>query len=447
MRFLVLFLFLSFYEACFAGSLNCSQVFANSSLQVSGQDHGVINFLQISKEAIREQENHSAPTLRPEPQGLLAEAPYEVQSYFSGQLHRGLNDFSLWKADLLAQKDEATGALRLLTQTGKSYYRKTKLPQPHLIFFRAINELSLTELSQLNSSQQVEIFKLFARWNLLPSAKLQERLFSATIQNFETWKNNDFFNFAFARKLSPLKLSPDFSTKYKELILERFSKLPPRIQIEVLTAELFQSTWFSTQEMNGLLLQTLRAVDSLSLKTEFIGPLKDLYRGLLHLRGMEPSHFYTLTGRLEQAIETQLNSHGLSLRDGGTSGFNNSDRGIEPRRLQLEKNIEELFDSSSKEYEKTQAFTPGFFDPVDVYFPKLQLVLEWDGPHHYFRSFNNKGEFLTDLANIVLRPIDQIKDNASRKRGLRVIRYSKQNDPLKDNFDLLEDIKRQNSHY
>lgn len=299
--------------------------------------------------------------------------------------------------------------------------------------FKKLLSLNKDEISQLSTSQLIKIFSSFAQWNFLPPSEYSELLLKELEIRLPQWRDKDFFHFAFYRKLTPLILPESFLETYKKVVLERFESLSTESMMEVLGAELFHTTVWSTHEAN-LLVKTVTNKLNATQREFRIKPLKELYRGLLSLRALEPGAFFSAIVPLEQAIEEKLALLNLSLSEDGTSGAQNDEHRISPERQAFEFRLDNYLGRTEKRREYANPILPGFYDPVDVFYPEKRLILEWDGPQHYFRSLWPDGRLNTDIPR-VLRPIDQIKDKSLARQSYQVLRISPE---LTDILPLLE---------
>ena len=339
-----------------------------------------------------------------------------------------------------SNKLETLEALTFCTQIGKKFQRYPEIPQHHLAVFSSVIKL---DVSRLSPSQNIRLFQLFSQWNLLPPEGFQFRLQRALLGQLNQWTAREFLYFSLARKLSPLKLTLSFKKAYIKRLVEVFDTLNSNVQMEALGAELFHGTFFSSKEMRYLLEQTSISLTKLD-PTLRLKPLKELYRGLLHLRATEPGHFSLQIIELEKQLDLQLQTQGLSLAGGGLSGTNNPKRRIDENQTLLEQRIAQSFPNETKIYEYSDPSAPGFFDPVDIYYPNMRLVVEWDGVFHYYRQLNTKGQVITSSGSLTLRPMDQAKDKALRRRGVLVLRFSPELNSQLKNLNLINLIKEQN---
>ncbi len=221
----------------------------------------------------------------------------------------------------------------------------------------------------------------------------------------------------------------------------RFPELNASTQLEVLAAEIMQGSRWNLRQTKDLLEQT-----SISVETEpgilRLKPLKEMFRALSFLRATEPTFFFHEIVRLETALENQLNRQNLSLQEGGTSGSNNPNRPFGPSFVELQNRIDTRWPGQEKVFEAMEPQTLGLFDPVDLYYPNLRLVVEWDGPIHYFRQLNDRGGLENHV--FVLRPIDAIKDQSLRQLGISVLRWPKHLNHLVERVDIEAIIQSQN---
>ena len=132
----------------------------------------------------------------------------------------------------------------------------------------------------------------------------------------------------------------------------------------------------------------------------------------------------------------------LSLYQGGSSGSNNPERPFGPSFIRLMEVIDARFPNEAKKYEYFDSRMMGLFDPVDLYYPNLRLIVEWDGPIHYFKTFNPNGT-INHQTN-TLRPWDKVKDTSLNTLGISVFRLNKQMNHLLETQDINEMIKKQN---
>jgi very-short-patch-repair endonuclease len=307
-------------------------------------------------------------------------------------------------------------------------------------YFRKILSLKPRDLQNFSNSQLISLYSLFAHWNLLPPRSFQYELLKVLGSRLGSWTKNDYREFSFARKLTPMKLTAEFSTMYKKGILKNFHLWDIKTQIEILGAELLHQTYFKSRELHTLLEITTEsfAANSQVLR---IKPLKELFRALLFLRDREPSHFFAPIVKLETELEKQMNLQNLSLNSDGRSGDQNQRFAHKKGwlRARFEEKLDIIFASDKKIEEYSSPGVIGFYDPVDLYFPNQRLIVEWDGFHHYFQYLKADGSVVRSQENLILRPLDQAKDTVLRKNGYRILRIS----PLLNNqIETLSGIRR-----
>ncbi len=332
-------------------------------------------------------------------------------------------------------------SLQALAQQGRKSVRKNQWPRSILETFMDFTRLSNQEVATLTIPQTLALLNAFGHWNLLIPRALNSRLQSRMQADLTQWSRRDFLEFALFRKISPQVFSGAFLRAYRQQVLLRFPELNASTQLEVLAAEIMQGSRWSLRQTKSLLEQT-----SLSVETESgilrLKPLKEMFRALSYLRASEPTFFFPEIVRLESALETQLNRQDLSLQEGGTSGSNNPQRPFGPSFIELQNRIDGRWPGQEKVFEAMEPQTLGLFDPVDLYYPNLRLVVEWDGPIHYFRQLNSSGRL--DSNAFVLRPIDSIKDQSLRQLGISVLRWPKHLNHLVERVDIEGIILSQN---
>ena len=380
----------------------CSQIFSN---EVPDQE-GLINFLKISPEARIEQENIKIKT---------PVTPIDL----SNETLKRLRD--IVKKERVHAKMK-TGVKRQLVE---------------------LLNLKPDEISKLSKDTQIELFSIFAHANRLPPKAWSQSLLDAMTQKLDSWESQQFQQFAFARKLTPLKLSRTFRDAYIKTVLERFPHLSLRAKLEVLGAELLHESFLGSKDISFLFIEMTRSLNQAPNKKVALKLLKELYRGILSFRSIHGQIFRQTLYDLEMAIETHMNKQGLSLLGGGTSGARNPIRKTPEDFLKLQKKIQEQLIGHEALREVMNPYEPGFFDPVDIYYPSLKLVVEWDGFHHYFRFIDHKANVLDDIPEI-LRPMDAARDSSLRLSGLKVLRFQRRDNHRLNDLIVIDMINEQN---
>ncbi len=308
-------------------------------------------------------------------------------------------------------------------------------------FFRRLEELSSADLKTLPLVSRIQILNVLAQWNLLAGKKFTKQL-EESLKPLSQWKAKHFLHFGLVRKLSPQEFSSDFVQSYRKNVLLHFQNWSTNTQLEVLGAEILQGAFWSQRQTLDLLAHLTENLrnqkDPLRIK-----PLKEFYRAMSFLRATQPSFFFEPLVHLESLLEGELKKIGLSLEEGGTSGANNPHRPLGPTFYQLINKIDEIYPNQEKVFEYMNPSHLGFFDPVDLYYPELGLVVEWDGPVHYFRQ-GLDGEVLKPH-EYRLRPLDQAKDEILRRMGISVLRWGRQHNSLLDSLDVDSFISNQNA--
>lgn len=327
----------------------------------------------------------------------------------------------------------------------KTVLRSQNYSESQIAVFSKLLSLTPAQIGGASTHNLLKIHSVFAHWNFLPPDTYVENLYHELKARLPQWNEKNFSYFAFSRKLTPLVLPAVFLKAYNNELLRRFEKFSVPTQMEVLGAELFHGSRWSSKETHRLLL-TLAHNLSMAPEEIRIKPLKELYRGLLYLRAMEPSLFFNSIVRLEQAIESRLSVYQISLNEDGTSGAQNDDHKLSPARKSFELRLDEYLRFPKKIREYANPVTPGFYDPVDVFYPDQNLILEWDGHHHYFRTLWPDGRLNTEIPR-VLRPMDQIKDASLKRHGYQVLRISPEFTDILPLLDLEELLGRDGHTY
>ncbi len=360
-----------------------------------------------------------------------------------------IEDPSAWFTGLKQNSESSKEALHAMIQAGKINLRQGTYSPLHQNVFRFVVNLRKSDLALLAAPDLIDLFKLFSFWNLYPPRSFQAHLWAAMTEQVPRWTHKDHLSFALARKLNPLTPSAKFLSTWKSTILKNFSQLDATSQLEVLGAELLHQTNFSSAETRYLLTTATNAVLAHD-KPLHIKPLKEMFRGLMVLRAMEPSQFFAPMVRLEQAIEQHLNAEGLSLDQAGRSGDASIDsplRSVPPLRLWVEQQLNMAFGFSPKIYEHTNAAHLGFFDPVDIFYPDMHLIVEWDGPHHYFNKIDTQGKIILGYDQLVLRPMDSARDAILRRNGHAILRIPIELNHEIKSMDIVDLIRRQNPKF
>lgn len=326
----------------------------------------------------------------------------------------------------------STVVLRDLSDHGPKGVRSGRWGIRTINSFRNMGDLTPKNLQQLSISQRIAMLTAHGKWNLLVEPQLMTRL-ESSFGDLSTWKPKSFLQFALFRKISPQELSPSFLRIYRRELVRRFEEFDTNTQLEVLAAEIIQRTSFTARELDQLFTQVSRSLQAetgiLRLK-----PVKEFYRALIYLRATQPTFFFNQAVGIEILLNGQLQRQGLSLDQGGTSGANNPVRPFGPSFESLVRRIDDLYPRQEKLFEFMDASQWGFFDPVDLYYPNLRLVVEWDGPIHYYRRMTPDGAL--DPGAYILRPIDTIKDQSLRRLGVAVLRWGRHQNHLTETVDI-----------
>lgn len=351
----------------------------------------------------------------------------EVRSFFDFRLSNGVVTPPLWREQFVNQSPAAGEALRFFSRLGKKFIHAHELPERYRVLFQEILKINEQELASLSNLQLLELLNTFAHWNHIPPQKWSFALQKEMAQKLDLWTDREFAAFAALRKLSPMTLEHQFQKRFEKALLQSFTKLPRRTQIDVLTGELLNGAPHTIQ-----VWQTLLASTNVSLSDSNpnanpprVGALKDLYRGILRFRSGQHGALSPLVSALEINIESFLSQSGLSLMGGGTSGYtNNKKTKIDEKLLRFEWVLFQVLGSESVRQEWMNASIPGMFDPVDYYFPEHDLVVEWDGLHHYLRLMDDQAQSKFEPSQFVLRPMDRAKDIALEASGMKILRVA-----------------------
>lgn len=318
-----------------------------------------------------------------------------------------LTETSRWQQDFIAGKDSASEALAIMSYIGKQFIGKQKIPVVHQAFLRSLMKLNFEQLAALSLGQKLDILIFLTRWQLQPPTPYLGVLIRSLKKTISEWTEVEFSKFAEVRRRAPFALTPGFRAAYRGHLNSRFEGFSPTMKLEVLGAELIQMNLLKTQDLPYLLESTLISLESGLGKVKLVRSLKDFYRGLMHMKAVEPDGLATLTSSLEKAIEAHLQLFGLTLSQGGVSGFKpNTNARIDFRMEELDQFIRGEFGDILKIDEYMEPDRPGFFDPVDRYYPEINTVVENNGYHHQFRSVTPNGKSFFERSGRYLRPID-----------------------------------------
>jgi very-short-patch-repair endonuclease len=343
---------------------------------------------------------------------------------------------------------EALLELQILIAKGKDAVRSQKWSDGDKRAFQRILLLKEVDMQSLETRQLLDLYSLFARWNLMAPPEFQNRLFNTLQGRLSSWSAKDYLSFAISRKITPAPLPEKFSQLIKTQILQKLTSWDLNTQLEVLGAEIFQQSKYTIKEMNILLSQvTASLADSSQILR--LKPVKELYRALLLLRATEPTVFYIPILKLEQQLEKQMQAQSLTFNEDGTSGADNAPVTTTLKRILFEARLDELFRGEAKISEYSNPALLGFYDPVDILYPRIQLVVEWDGRHHYFRNVSLEADTATGAEQLVfrgnvLRPIDQVRDRILRRQGYRILRISMQMNEQLETMDIMQLFQEQN---
>ena len=439
---------------CFACSFEsfaqnrCQDIFKSS--ESNSLETGFINPFLISEKVKFEQENFSAP--HPSPvkknsslQRRLEQSSQRVQSYFRGNIENGLVEKEIWISDFKKGSSDSLKALELITHLGKRKISKNFIHEGYLEVFKEILKLSKEDLIQLPKVHLIKLYGLFSYWNILPPQKWSESFLKALEKSSELWSEKDVSDFSLFRRLTPLDLGMSFKSYYLSKMIKEFSSYSLQTKMIVLGTELIHGSYFTVRQLGSMFESLNESFSKHKGSPLRMMDLKDLYRGVMVMKSLEPTLFSESVAKIIVNIEFHLKENGVSLSEGGVSGFSNKQRKKDPYLVRLEEAIDGYLKEDYKVYEYMDGLKPGFFDPVDIYYPNQRLIVEWDGAHHYFKPMSIEGHLKSELKDLVLRPYDQGKDRALKMAGYRVIRFSRQRNYELNNLDVESLILEQNN--
>ncbi len=331
-------------------------------------------------------------------------------------------------------------SLQERAKSGKRAVRRGEWRVKDQDFFRRLEELKSADLRALPLISRIQLLNVLAQWNLLVGPDFTQRL-EESLQPLSQWKAKHYLHFGLFRKISPQEFSPEFINAYRKQVFSQFSSWNVNTQLEVLGGEILQGAIWSqrqTLELLGTVSESLRNQnDPLRIK-----PLKEFYRALSYLRATQPTFFFEAMVDLESLLEVQLRRLGLSLEEGGTSGANNPHRPLGESFYNLIAKIDGIYPNQEKVFEYMNPDHLGFFDPVDLFYPEIGLVVEWDGPVHYFREGLDSD--ILSPSQYTLRPLDRAKDEILRRMGISVLRWGRQHNSLLKDLQVDDLISSQN---
>lgn len=303
----------------------------------------------------------------------------------------------------------------------------------------------LSQKKQLHTTPKeslLELFEFFAKTNLLPPTTFTTFFYRALNKSLPTWNENDFRRYADYKKRTPMQESRDFLQGWKHLVRNKFLEWPTKTQLEVLSLELYQNRDWMPADWTFFLSEVTQSLEN-SPTNEAIKSLKELYRGFLF---MDPSRMMTpseLIQRLILQIQLHLTRQNISLLDAGRSWSLTKNRALGSSGVSyLRMVMEHEFPNQTVIDEYSDPLQPGLFDPVDLYYPDLKLIIEWDGFQHYYRRLRENGQLDENFYEI--RLFDQIKDAVLRKNGFLVLRLSRFDQTKIDTLSLRDLIQEQN---
>jgi very-short-patch-repair endonuclease len=299
-------------------------------------------------------------------------------------------------------------------------------------FFAQI--LIRSNFTVLSRRETLEYLTLLAQWRLLPPSDWSTALFTHAQLQIKDWSDKNFLAFALQRKLTPLQPPRSFLESYRHALKERFHQLSPTTQLETFSAELYHGALWETADMLLFLRAVTKSLNSDSQKLP-LKAIKEMYRSILFLTDAQRAPLLSDIAALTEQLEIKMQAYNLSLNDGGTSGSQRNSTTSDPRFVSLVMDLQMLFSGAQFQQEFSSLRQPGFFDPVDLFIAKQQLVVEWDGPHHYFRPLALDGSVREEQMDLVLRPADQARDRLLRGLGYKILRISP---PLAKQLDFLD---------
>ncbi len=352
---------------------------------------------------------------------------------------------ALKPSDLAKQGLELFWLLNEFTNSAKPEVLRGNWSPAVIESFQSLNSLSREDFDRFTSSQKLLILKAYTEWHILMPEPTRLAFEASLSANFETWNEKRFFSFGKLRRDNPQVWSQNFIGAYHEQLIGSFSELKVEVQLEVLGAELLQGQFIEAADLGGLFEQLeskLRAKRS-KISSQSIA---QFYRSLNRFRASQPGVFSAYVNSLIYLLELQINRSGMSLNDGGRVASKGQ---FTPRRHQdfdeyLRKLSHLLNAGNSTRLEYEESTRLGFYDPVDVYIPTHDLVIENHSRLVYFRQFDSTGEYLTD--DLFIRPFDAAKKICLISQGISVLSRNHANKhlPIGDMFELISIVQAQN---
>lgn len=318
--------------------------------------------------------------------------------------------------------------------------RQTHLSEEQLDFFTRVLQQTPHALDSLSSKASLEQLSVFAQWRLLPPKTWSDSIWQRLSVKIDSWASKEFLAFALQRKISPLEIPNDFIQAYLVTLRQKFTSLDLNTQLETFSAELYHGNPWTSQDFEFYVSHLTERLREKTGKVQ-INPLKEVHRGLLFTSDSQQSPL--LIGLREQ-LEKHLQKYNLSLDDGGASGVRFSSTTTDSRFVTLAMDLLQLFPGSQLKYEHKDTLTAGFFDSVDLLVVEPRLVVEWDGPHHYFKTMSNEGDVFASYDLSQLRPLDTQRDRVLRAQGYRILRISPTHAKQLDSLNIESLIQQQN---
>ncbi len=343
--------------------------------------------------------------------------------------------FSLSDTKSISQND----VQKMLDQS-RDGSRQTHLSKDQLDFFMSLLHQTPQALDLLSPKASLEQLSVFAQWRLLPPRAWSDSAWQRLAVKIDSWASKEFLAFALQRKVSPLDIPNDFLQAYLASLRQKFTSLDLNTQLETFSAELYHGNPWTSKDFEFYVSHLTERLREKTGKVQ-IKPLKEVHRGLLFTSDSQQS---PLILGLREQLENHLQKYNLSLDDGGASGVRFSSSTTDSRFVTLAMDLLQLFPGSQFKYEYKDTLTPGFFDSVDLLVVEPRLVVEWDGPHHYFRSISAEGDVFVSYDLSKLRPLDTQRDRVLRAQGYRILRISPLHAKQLDALNIEGLIQRQN---
>lgn len=334
----------------------------------------------------------------------------------------GLRDVETWLNDLKAADRDALDVLAHLRKRSDHLSAVFENLGHYKELLARVQKLTFEELSDFSPRVQIDLFRLFSSWHLIPVNSFMESWQRAAILSLRTWHEQDFRRFAILKKSFPDLFSEAFKAEYRDRLVGYFRNFKPDIQIKVFSSEMLSDLAYPGRQREILISSVHLALDKLSTNKVWMkkwGPidLVQVAEALHQVKILRPeafdNRFASLLARIEDLVPglTQGESYKNAAQREKNLFVRGRDTGV------IDAFLRERF-PESKVIQEHQDLSLGIFRPADRFISDFNLVVEIDGRHHYYWHLNELGLRVKESqARPLLRTVDVMRMQVMKKTG------------------------------